>query len=59
MSLSDLDIARAAHQWIAQHGDDANAKVREMVEAMREWRLGRCIIVAIGTLGAPPTGARH
>jgi hypothetical protein len=65
MPISDLDIHRAAHQWIAQLGDDAVAKAREMVEAMR--RRGDTegadiwlrIIVAIGTLGAPPTDLRR
>jgi hypothetical protein len=65
MSVSDLDIHRAAHQWIAQHGDLATAKAREMVERMRAkgdvegadtWLR---IIVAIGTLGAPPTESHH
>jgi hypothetical protein len=65
MPVSDLDIHRAAHQWIAQHGDDAVAKAGEMVERMRQrgdtegadtW-LG--IIIAIGTLEAPPTDSRH
>jgi hypothetical protein len=65
MAASDLDIHRAAHQWIAQHGDEATAKAREMVEQMRAkgdaegadtWLR---IVVAIGTLGAPPTDARH
>lgn len=65
MAVSDLDIHRAAHQWIAQHGDQATAKAREKVEEMR--RKGDTegadtwlrIIVAIGTLGAPPTDTRH
>ena len=65
MPLSDLDIARAARQLIAQHGEQATAKARERVEAMR--RIGDAdgadtwlrVIVAIGTLGAPPTKARH
>ena len=65
MPVSDLDIARAAHQWIAQHADQATAKAREMVEQMRAkgdaegadtWLR---IIVAIGDLGTPPTDARH
>ena len=65
MPVSDLDIARAARQWISLHVDAATAKAREMVEAMRRkgdkdgadtWLR---IIVAIGTLGAPPTQARH
>jgi hypothetical protein len=65
MSVSDLDIYRAAHQWIAQHGEQATAKAREKVEEMR--RKGDAegadtwlrIIVAIGTLGAPPTDSQH
>ena len=65
MPISDLDIARSAHQWIQLHGDAATAKAREMVEEMRKkgdndgadvWLR---IIVAIGTLGEPPTAARH
>jgi hypothetical protein len=63
--VSDLDIHRAAYQWIAQHGDQATAKAREMVETMR--RKGDTegadtwlrIIVAIGTLGSPPTDSQH
>jgi hypothetical protein len=56
MPPSDLDIARAAHQWIQMHGDNATAKAREMVETMRKkgdedgadvWLR---IIAAIGTL---------
>ena len=65
MPVSDLDIARAAHQWLALHRENATAKAREMVEQMRRkgdkdgadtWLR---IIVAIGTLGEPPTAARH
>jgi hypothetical protein len=65
MPTSDLEIHRAAYQWIAQHGDDAVAKAREMVETMRQrgdaegadtWLR---IIIAIGTLGAPPTDSKH
>jgi hypothetical protein len=65
MPVSDIDIAGAAHQWIQLHGDAATAKARAMVEEMRRkgdkdgadaWLR---IIVAIGTLGWPPTGARH
>lgn len=65
MPVSNLDIHRAAHLWIQQHGDAATARAREMVEQMRAkgdtegadtWLR---IIVAIGTLGAPPTDARH
>jgi hypothetical protein len=36
MPVSDLDIARSAHQWIALHGDDGTAQAREMVETMRK-----------------------
>jgi len=59
--ISDLDIARSAHQWIQPHG----AKAREMVETMRKkgdndgadvWLR---IIVAIGDPGTPPSQARH
>jgi hypothetical protein len=65
MPPSDLDINHTAHLWIQQHGGDATAKAREMVEKMR--RKGDTdgadvwlrIIVAIGTLGTPPTKARH
>jgi hypothetical protein len=65
MPPSDLDIERTAHLWVHQHGDDATAKAREMVEKMR--RRGDTegadtwlrVIVAIGTLGTPPTKARH
>lgn len=35
MPVSDLDIARAAHLLIQQHGDQATAKAREKVEEMR------------------------
>jgi hypothetical protein len=65
MPASDLDITRSAHQWISLHGENAMAKAREMVEAMRKkgdedgadtWLR---IIAAITTLGEPPTEARH
>jgi hypothetical protein len=65
MPLSDLDIARSAHLWIQQHGEQAIAKAREMVEHMRAkgdaegadtWLR---IIAVITTLGSPPTDARH
>jgi hypothetical protein len=64
MPVSDLDIHRAAHQWIS-NGDQATVRAREMVEMMRQrgdtegadtWLR---IIVAIGTLGTPPTDSRH
>jgi len=62
---SDHDIQRAARSLIQEHGADATAKARERVEQMR--RRGDVegadhwlrIIVAIGTLGAPPADARH
>jgi hypothetical protein len=65
MPVSDLDIHRSAHQWIAEHGDAAVRKAREMVEQMR--RRGDTkgadtwlrIIIAIGTLGTPPTDSQH
>jgi hypothetical protein len=50
---------------LSLHGDNAVAKAREMVESMRQkgdtegadtWLR---IIVAIGTLGTPPTESRH
>jgi hypothetical protein len=42
MPVSDLDIARSARQWIELHRENATAKAREMVEAMRaEGRQGR------------------
>jgi hypothetical protein len=65
MPPSEVDIARSAHQWISLHGDNATVKAREMVTTMRRkgdkdgadvWLR---IIVAIGTLGEPPTAARH
>jgi hypothetical protein len=65
MPVSDLDIHRAAHVLIAHHGDNATTVAREMVETMPQrgdtegadtWLR---IIVAIGTLGTPPTDSRH
>jgi len=65
MAVSDFDIYRSAHLLIQQHGDQATTKARQMVEAMRlkgnaesadTWLR---IIVAIGTLGTPPTAAWH
>jgi hypothetical protein len=58
-------ITRTAHLWIQQHGDGATAKARRRVDDMR--RKGDAdgadtwlrIIVTIGTLGTPPTDARH
>jgi hypothetical protein len=65
MPPSDLDITRTAHLLIQQHGDEATAMARQKVDEMR--RRGDAdgadvwlrIIVAIGTLGTPPTNARH
>jgi hypothetical protein len=65
MPSSDLDINHTAHLWIQRHGDEATARARRRVEEMR--RRGDAdgadvwlrIIVAIGTLGTPPTNARH
>jgi hypothetical protein len=35
MPPSDLDITRAAHLLIQQHGDEATAKARQKVDEMR------------------------
>jgi hypothetical protein len=65
MPPSDLDIARTAHLLIQQHGDEAMARARQKVDEMRRGRDVKGadtwlrIIVAIGTLGTPPTDARH
>jgi hypothetical protein len=65
MPMSDHDIQRTAHFWIQRHADQAIAMARQMVEEMRQkgdqqgadmWLR---IIVAIETLGAPPTDAQH
>jgi len=66
MPPSDLEINRAAYLLIQQHGDDATAMARQKVDGMRRrgdntegadtWLR---VIVAIGTLGTPPTKARH
>jgi hypothetical protein len=63
--ISDLDIRRAANLWIQQHGEHATPRHREIVEEMRckgdadgadMWLR---IVVSIGTLGTPPTDAKH
>jgi hypothetical protein len=65
MPRSDPDITLMAHLWIQQHGDNATARAREMVEKMRRGGdtegadIWLRIIVAIGTLGTPPTNTRH
>lgn len=65
MPLSDLDVQRQAYSWIQRHGEGAVGKAREMVEEMRRkgdhdaadvWLR---VIVALATLGEPPTNARH
>ena len=65
MPLSDLDIARTTHLWIRLHGDKATVEPRAKVDELRAkgdnegadvWLR---IIIAIGTLGTPPTDARH
>jgi hypothetical protein len=59
--VSDLDIARAVHLWIQRHGDKAMVEARAKVDELRAtgdsegadvWLR---IIIAIGTLGEPPT----
>ena len=51
--------------WVQRHGDYAAVKAREMVEQMRKKddedgaNVWLRIIVAIGKLGDPRTGARH
>ena len=35
MPVSDLDIFRSANLYLDQHGDQAVAKAREMVETMK------------------------
>ncbi len=36
MTLSDLDIFRSANMYLELHGEEAVAKAREMVRAMKE-----------------------
>jgi hypothetical protein len=54
-----------AFGFIQRHGEEATAQARKMVEQML-WKGDHegadtwlCIIVAIGELAEPPTGARH
>jgi hypothetical protein len=65
MSDSQLWDKLPPRPWPSHHGDNATAVAREMVETMRQrgdaegadtWLR---IIVAIGTLGTPPTESRH
>jgi len=65
MPASDHEVQRQAHLWLQLHRDEAMAKAREMVEAMRK-KGGKAgadtwlrIIVAISELGTPPTDARQ
>jgi hypothetical protein len=62
MTVSDLDILRAARLHLERHGDEAVAKAREMVRTLKErgdddgadtWLR---IIVAIETLHRGPDG---
>jgi hypothetical protein len=64
MPPTDVDITRIAHLLIQEHGDDATAKARKADEMRRKGDTEGAdtwlrIIVAIGTLGTPPTKARH
>jgi hypothetical protein len=61
MSVSDLDIFRAANMYVEWHGDGAVAKAREMVRTLKErgdedgadtWLR---IIVAIETMRQAPS----
>ena len=61
---SDLDIYRAAHLWLGQHGDDAVAMARRKVAELQTagqrdgadvWLR---IIVAMETLLAPRTSTQ-
>jgi hypothetical protein len=60
-----LTASCRAHLWIQQHGDEATARARRKVDEMRRKRdiegadVWLRIIVAIGTLGTPPTDAPH
>ncbi len=62
MTVSDLDILRAAHLHLQRYGDQAVAKAREMVRTLKErgdddgadtWLR---IIVAIETMRQGPSG---
>jgi hypothetical protein len=61
MPPSDLEINRATYLLTQQHGDEATVR-----RSRRRAGLGGAaadtwqrLIVAIGTLGAPPTDAQH
>ena len=60
---SDLDVFRSAKLWLDRHGDTAVAEARRRVAELQAageregadvWLR---IIVALGTLTTPPTGA--
>ena len=62
MTVSDLDIFRAAHRHLDRHGDQAVAKAREIVRTLKEcgdndgadtWLR---IIVALETMRQEPSG---
>jgi len=62
MTVSDLDILRAAHLHLERYGDQAVAKAREMVRTLKErgdndgadtWLR---IIVALETMRQEPSG---
>jgi len=62
MTVSDLDILRAAHLHLERYGDQAVAKAREMVQTLKErgdndgadtWLR---VIVAIETMRQEPSG---
>jgi hypothetical protein len=65
MPTSDLDIQCATDLLILQHGDRATADARKRVDDLCRKRDAEGadtwlrIIVAIGTLGTPPTDARY
>jgi hypothetical protein len=63
MTVSDLDVLRAAHLNLERYGDQAVAKAREMVRTLKErgnndgadtWLR---IIVAIEAMRQEPSGA--
>jgi hypothetical protein len=65
MPTSDLNIRWATDLLILQHGDRATADARKRVDDLCRKRDAEGadtwlrIIVAIGTLGIPPTDARY
>jgi hypothetical protein len=65
MDATDDEIERIAHLLIQRHGADAVARARRSVEEARRKGDGDKtdfwlrVIVALGTLGTPPTDARN